>query len=1261
YLDVWQRHVTAVEDPAIREVALGGPDTCTREKTVWQLKLHRTGDVGSPASCADLPAEPSPRGRLAARAKQPPTGTNPCIIEPGKSYRRLENQLYRVEIHGGGRLGVDAGITFKFSRDNGAVVTRWLGSTASTLTVASAGRDAALGFAAGQWIELIDDERELSGAAGTLVQIEAVEGTTLRLRPGTATGSTDIADFRGNPRVRRWDHATPTAALAVERPASNEGYLLLEDGVEVRFEDGVYEPGDYWLIPARTITADVEWARDLDGLPIAAPRHGVAHRRVALGVVEWSGAELRVLSDCRDQFPPLTDICAADVRLEDDPCGRGWKTVQDAVEALCQETDLEFHNQHLHGFGVVCGLQVQCLTEEIARRRELPRPREVVLLRNGYAIHPTGVDILVRDEANETLVPLGDLIVSEGIAQRNESGDVPDLSVSLWIDRDGSLHVEPYAADKQPLLDELLDGTLLRDIYDHCIVRVVDFLKEQVTPQPDEGLVGPTAKRLITFLNLLWQLVNPQSGSHVYLSGEPDPETEGPNKEDHILRSFFRGLKGLLQSETFCAMFDDTGFPAYDVYRDDLPAGTPRPSTIFGKGFHRRLRVHPDERHGFTCGNGGAIHIYDLAGEKMLSAVDFPVAGAEVQDVAFNASGTQLYAIAWIGDAKADTVFAVGDIAPDFTVSWTLNQVHCDLKLVTLATLPRVPNIVYAAARGSGVYPFEPSALVPNPAPIATFLATGHLVAAEGGRRGVLYAGAHTEDMNPVAYNLVVGIDLANTDQLRTFSMPHENDEPVEGQDDIAIATSRELQELYAIADAPYGKQLVAWDPREPGAPVRTVPLGPSSASHLAFSPLSGHVFVTYEDTCLGREYFPGERELKRGEHPLQIGPVSVAVGDGGRRFYVLNWMSNTITAVPAYYGSSPLSPWESTIDIAKLKAYRTAVILAFLKVIGKFLQYLKDCVCEQLLIRCPDPAGKKVYLADISFKEGKVYQICNFHRRRYVHTFPTVEYWMSAVPVLPLLKKAVETVCCSVITGFFDSLEPPSDTERDAVSTTKARYTVAHVKDANVLSLLRGQLSQITGAGALGRALLDLQVSRPPAGQTGKAMSSTDIVNRPVEEVSRLAASRNATVTSVSTAKRGGHDALSVFRTAVAPARVRPGDAIELITDSDGQVIAYSRASGQRSEPGPSNVRTAPPGTVAATPATPEPVGRGTAPVVSSTGVAPAVDLDEALSARDAEIAQLRSDLSELRRLHERSLGEAADVRRQLEALSATVARMNR
>ena len=38
YLDVWERHITSIEDDDIREKALNGPDTCTRAQVIWQVK-----------------------------------------------------------------------------------------------------------------------------------------------------------------------------------------------------------------------------------------------------------------------------------------------------------------------------------------------------------------------------------------------------------------------------------------------------------------------------------------------------------------------------------------------------------------------------------------------------------------------------------------------------------------------------------------------------------------------------------------------------------------------------------------------------------------------------------------------------------------------------------------------------------------------------------------------------------------------------------------------------------------------------------------------------------------------------------------------------------------------------------------------------------------------------------------------------------------------------------------------------------------------
>src|SRR5262249_52642371 len=58
YLDVWRRQRPALEDGAIREVALGGPDHATRTQVVWQVKrvhLEDADDANAEISCATVP------------------------------------------------------------------------------------------------------------------------------------------------------------------------------------------------------------------------------------------------------------------------------------------------------------------------------------------------------------------------------------------------------------------------------------------------------------------------------------------------------------------------------------------------------------------------------------------------------------------------------------------------------------------------------------------------------------------------------------------------------------------------------------------------------------------------------------------------------------------------------------------------------------------------------------------------------------------------------------------------------------------------------------------------------------------------------------------------------------------------------------------------------------------------------------------------------------------------------------------------------
>jgi len=307
YLDVWSRLLTALDDDTIRERALGGPDTTTRVKAVWQAKLLRVGDAGAAVTCGtSLPAwdalNTAPTGTLAVRAQVDDTAPRPCDVPAGAGYRRLENQLYRVEIHKGGPTGT---ATFVWSRDNGSVERRWETTTGSDLTLSSPSGDPSAALPSGTWVELTDDTHELTGRPGTLVRVLRPRGTVLEVNPATATGSIATADFPVSRRARRWDS---DGEQLVRVPAAKGGWVALEDGVEVHFAPGAtYRSGDYWTVPARTATTDVEWPR-AGGVPVQVAPHGVRHRLAKLAVASFDGTTWTLLDDCRTVFPPLTGL-----------------------------------------------------------------------------------------------------------------------------------------------------------------------------------------------------------------------------------------------------------------------------------------------------------------------------------------------------------------------------------------------------------------------------------------------------------------------------------------------------------------------------------------------------------------------------------------------------------------------------------------------------------------------------------------------------------------------------------------------------------------------------------------------------------------------------------------------------------------------------------------------------------------------------------------------------------------------------------------
>jgi hypothetical protein len=354
YLDVWERHVTALEDPDILEKALGGVDTATRAQVVWQVRLTAQ-PLAAGTGCNQfgpqwVPSETVATGKMSATTRIPDPGDPPCVLPPVAGYRGLENQLYRVEIHRGGtRDNATTPATIKWSRDNGIVASA-ANVSGQVITVDDLGRDETRRFAPGQWVELIDTSMELAHQHGHLLQIDTIDPGKRQITIKAAT-PVPAVDPDAVVRLRRWDNYGSSAgsvgiamsAQSIPLESSDE-----QGGIEVTFTGGTYRSGDYWLIPARTAvsseTGTIEWPRDSADQPLALAPHGITHHYCPLALVDYNhGSGQYALvgeGDCRPRFPALTAIAAEDVSFDSTICNAnnmiaGAETVQEAFDVLC--------------------------------------------------------------------------------------------------------------------------------------------------------------------------------------------------------------------------------------------------------------------------------------------------------------------------------------------------------------------------------------------------------------------------------------------------------------------------------------------------------------------------------------------------------------------------------------------------------------------------------------------------------------------------------------------------------------------------------------------------------------------------------------------------------------------------------------------------------------------------------------------------------------------------------------------------------------
>lgn len=78
------------------------------------------------------------------------------------------------------------------------------------------------------------------------------------------------------------------------------------------------------------------------------------------------------------------------------------------------------------------------------------------------------------------------------------------------------------------------------------------------------------------------------------------------------------------------------------------------------------------------------------------------------------------------------------------------------------------------------------------------------------------------------------------------------------------------------------------------------------------------------------------------------------------------------------------------------------------------WIQLMIDCVCHAFIPQCDDdPCDDRVEIACVTVKGDKILRICNHSCRRYAGAFPSTFYWMSLVPVLPLIGRLLAMLCC--------------------------------------------------------------------------------------------------------------------------------------------------------------------------------------------------------------------------------------------------------
>jgi hypothetical protein len=151
------------------------------------------------------------------------------------------------------------------------------------------------------------------------------------------------------------------------------------------------------------------------------------------------------------------------------------------------------------------------------------------------------------------------------------------------------------------------------------------------------------------------------------------------------------------------------------------------------------------------------------------------------------------------------------------------------------------------------------------------------------------------------------------------------------------------------------------------------------------------------------------------------------------------DWLMNLIDVVRDFLTEEGLYDCDAVTKLAAivvpvpsgtLPQYMHAWSAAFVQVLEVIAAVFQKCLCGALLPPCPGPElNDCVPIATVTVTRDRcaVHHICNIGNRKFLVTWPSVQYWLSWLPLFSswipggtTLRKLIDAICCTPVKGRF-------------------------------------------------------------------------------------------------------------------------------------------------------------------------------------------------------------------------------------------------